>query len=258
MPKLMLDRAAIAQLAQGVPRTISALEKIFSDVDGALPSDINEAHAAASQAMATAQSSMEAVALLAEASEVAGHALAVALACMERVNLLAEALAPLECMPRAHLGTISGQDANAVDISGGTAIGVAVSNSTIDNCGINATPIGQQVAAAARFTTVSASGQITANAPGNVAPFVVNSATMVENLNVRSLQGQDWGTPLPIGTGTPNVGAFTNLRAYNGFGCNGKSEQGSYPLGGAATDLDSAIALANNMRIALISNGIGQ
>ena len=41
------------------------------------------------------------------------------------------------------------------------------------------------------------------------------------------------------------------------FGTNGKSAQASFALGAAATDLPTVIALANNIRLALIANGIG-
>lgn len=41
------------------------------------------------------------------------------------------------------------------------------------------------------------------------------------------------------------------------FGCNGAAAQGSMALGAAATDLASAITLVNNIRAALIANGIG-
>lgn len=41
------------------------------------------------------------------------------------------------------------------------------------------------------------------------------------------------------------------------FGCNGKAPQGSYPLGAVATNLATVIVLANNIRAALIADGIG-
>ncbi|MCK4962073.1 MAG: hypothetical protein KAS19_06290 [Anaerolineales bacterium] len=42
------------------------------------------------------------------------------------------------------------------------------------------------------------------------------------------------------------------------FGCNGLPSQAPFPLGPPATNLASVITLANNIRIALINNGIGQ
>ena len=46
------------------------------------------------------------------------------------------------------------------------------------------------------------------------------------------------------------------LGVTGGFGCNTKPAQVAYPVGAAATDLASVIALANNIRLALIANGI--
>lgn len=40
------------------------------------------------------------------------------------------------------------------------------------------------------------------------------------------------------------------------FGCNGKTPQGTYAVNAAATDLATAIALVNQLRAALIANGI--
>jgi hypothetical protein len=41
------------------------------------------------------------------------------------------------------------------------------------------------------------------------------------------------------------------------FGCNGKAPQASVALGAAATDPATAQTLVNNIRTALIANGIG-
>lgn len=72
----------------------------------------------------------------------------------------------------------------------------------------------------------------------------------------------DWEHPGSIGAKTANAGAFTNLTTsstctVNGaFGCNGATAQTAYSVGAAATDLASVITLANNIRDALIANGI--
>lgn len=55
----------------------------------------------------------------------------------------------------------------------------------------------------------------------------------------------------PIGVAAAASGAFTTL------GCNGKAPQAAFALGGAATDLATTITLTNNIRAALIANGIG-
>lgn len=72
----------------------------------------------------------------------------------------------------------------------------------------------------------------------------------------------NWERPGRLGFFKANTGAFTTLTATSvtatgGFGCNGKAAQTAYALGAAATDLASAITLANNLRAMAIANGIG-
>lgn len=73
----------------------------------------------------------------------------------------------------------------------------------------------------------------------------------LSSLNAAQLQNGVWEIPGKIGYNVPNVGRFT------AFGCNNKPAQVSYTLGPAATDLASVITLVNNIRTALINNGIG-
>jgi hypothetical protein len=94
---------------------------------------------------------------------------------------------------------------------------VKITGGTIDN-----TSIGQTTAAAAKFTTVEASGQITSTVATGTAPFVVASTTLVPNLHVAT--ADSLGTP------------------------------GSYPAD--ATDLPSVIALANYIKSRNISKGV--
>lgn len=56
-----------------------------------------------------------------------------------------------------------------------------------------------------------------------------------------------------IGVGAAN---FESLTTSLGFGCNGMPAQAAYSVGAESTDLDSVIVLTNNMRLALIANGI--
>lgn len=49
----------------------------------------------------------------------------------------------------------------------------------------------------------------------------------------------------------------TGLTAAEAFGCNGATAQTAATLGSAATDLATVITLANNIRTALIANGVG-
>ncbi len=69
-------------------------------------------------------------------------------------------------------------------------------------------------------------------------------------------QALDLSAPPPIGNRTPASGSFTTLTTSSGFGCNGKGAQGSVTVNGPATDLPSALALLNQIRAALIANGI--
>lgn len=108
MPKLKLDRAAIAKLAQGVPQTIMALEQVFGDVDSTLPTTIEEAYAVAGQALALVQ--------------VQGVML----------SMMAEALDQLESAPRTHIGTVAGQNADDVEITGGTAALTSIAVTSTD------------------------------------------------------------------------------------------------------------------------------
>lgn len=61
-------------------------------------------------------------------------------------------------------------------------------------------------------------------------------------------------------TFNPSTGLLksTQVQAITGFACNGKTPQTAVTLGAASTDLPSVIALSNNIRTALINNGIGQ
>lgn len=60
-----------------------------------------------------------------------------------------------------------------------------------------------------------------------------------------------------LGATTPRDGHFQSVWIQYGFACNGAPPQGPHALGPAATDAASTQALANNLRAALIANGIG-
>lgn len=110
MPKLKLDRRTLASLLQNNQQAIAAFERMFGDVDGVLPSTIEEANALAGQALAVAQGAVLALSMLTEA--------------LERLEAAPAALPheePDDMAPRAHLGTIASQNADAVEITGGTA-----------------------------------------------------------------------------------------------------------------------------------------
>lgn len=122
----------------------------------------------------------------------------------------------------------------------------------------------------ARFTTLTVTNGLGAFNKG----LSVNGPATLGNTGTTQWS---WETPimryfLGDGTGyslrfTKRVAAvntdlftFTDsgaLTVLAGFGCNGKSAQSAYALGGAATDLASVITLANNLRTMAINNGTG-
>jgi hypothetical protein len=185
----LLDRAQLARLAQNVPQTIAGLERLVSDVGG-MPSTIEEANALAGQALAAAQAALSLVAMLAD-----------------------------ELAPRAHLGTISSQNHDAVEITGGTVDGA---------------PVGATVAAAGKFTTLAASGQITSTVATGTPPMSVTSITKVSNLYVDRAALAD---------------NATHANAADSLGT-----AGSYPAD--ATDLASTITLVNYIKSRNISKGV--
>lgn len=216
--KLGLDRQTLAKITGNDPKAIRALEQVFTEVD-TTPSTVEEAAALAGQALTITQT---------------------ALAMIEYAQELLDqlAFAPVQqqieddadMSPALQIGTLGAQNADAAEITGGSLDGVSV---------------GANEASTGRFTTVEST-----TATGT-PPLIVASATQVPNLNSSALQGATWEEPLAIGAITSASGKFTT------FGANGKAPQGAAALGAAATDLPSAITLANTIRAALIANGIG-
>lgn len=124
----------------------------------------------------------------------------------------------------------------------------------------------------AAFTTVSASGLLTAN--GAIRLNGTNSSTTGVGNYVR------WSTNIIMQTEATNLLLITKifngavfidsmtvsstavsmpgtLTPVGGFGCNGKAAQTAFALGAAAVDLPTVIVLANNLRTMAINNGIG-
>jgi hypothetical protein len=190
-----LDRKTLAQFLPN-RESIAAFEKIFKAVGTTLPSTIEEANALAGQSLAVASQALEMLAAL------AGE--------LERMATAPSQPPQTEwddALPRAHLGTISAQNADSVEVSGGT---------------IDGTTIGVNTAAAAKFTTVAATGQITSTIATGTAPLVIASTTLVSNLH--AAQADSLGTA------------------------------GTYPAD--ATDLASAITLVNYIKSRNMSKGV--
>jgi hypothetical protein len=195
---LNLPRELVAQIAGGNAFAIRQLEAVFKQVSDT-PATIEEANALAGSALAVAQAATAALAVLAGA-----------IAMLEGSPAALPHVESDDMAPRAHVGTISAQNADSVEITGGT----------IDN-----TSIGVTTAAAAKFTTIAASGQITSSVAVGTAPFAVTSTTRVANLNVAAAGTAD---------------GLTSPTTYNA----------------PATDLPTVIALANQLRAAAINKGL--
>lgn len=208
---LKLDRRTLAQLLQGNSQAIVAFERLQTDVGDVLPTTIEEAHALAGQALAAAQVAFSMVTLLAES-----------LARLEGAPAVPPQVDPDDTAPRAHLGSIAGQNADQVEITGGT---------------IDGTPIGQTAAAAAKFTTVAASGQITSTVAPGTPPLAIASTDKVANLYVDRAALADHATAADHATTADNLGSAT-----------------AYPAN--ATDLPTVIALANALKAANTAKGV--
>lgn len=183
MAKLNLTRDVLAKIAQGNQRAVAALEQVFEDVGDTFPSTIEEANALAGSALAIAQASAAALALIADA-----------LARLDAAPAAPPQVDVDDTAPRQHFGTIAVQNADAVEITGGTADGMIIGTTT---------------AAAAKFTTVAASGQITSTVSTGTAPLVVASTTKVANLYVDRAAAAD--TAANLGAASSYPAAATDL-----------------------------------------------
>ncbi len=74
-------------------------------------------------------------------------------------------------------------------------------------------PIGTTTPNIGKFTTLSASGQLTSTVTTGTAPLIIASTTNVANLNASSLSGATFAAPGTIGGGTPGTATFVGLTA---------------------------------------------
>ena len=202
---LKLDRRTLASLLQNNQQAIAAFERVLGDVGFTLPSTIEEANALAGQALSVAHVALAMLSQLGEA--------------LERIDMAPTALTMVDhddTSPRAHLGTVSSQNADQVEITGGA---------------VDGTTIGQTTAAAAKFTTVDASGQITSTVATGAAPLVIASTTKVPNLHVERATSADTAAEADKLTKPTN-----------------------FPP--AATDAASTQTLVNALRTAAIAKGL--
>lgn len=149
---------------------------------------------------------------------------------------------PDDLTPRAELGTIAAQNAEKVNITGGTVAGVT----------FGGFPAGTVAAPSLYWTTDTATGfyrigannigysyngtklldfssllvgvtggvsvttQFTSSVATGTPPLVVASTTNVANLNASFLGGATFAAPGPIGGGTPDTGTFTSITTPGG------------------------------------------
>ena len=173
-----------------------------------------------------------------QANNNANSAYALATAAMAQIAFILEDLENALNAPVSSIGTIGYQNADEVEVTGGS---------------IDGTPVGVTVASAGAFTTLSATLAVTlnsVNANVSIAPSGTGSAT-INPATVGTINN------MSLGATTAATVRGTTVTATGAFGCNGKTAQTSAALAAAATDLPTVIALANSIRTALINNGIG-
>lgn len=129
----------------------------------------------------------------------------------------------------------------------------------------DATPLASQAADLAIEQLLQDGMDRIAEAMAALQDAIVEQATLVDV--IRSMASQDAGNVAitggsidgtAVGANTASTGAFTTLAASGAFGCNGSTPQTKATFNAASTDLASVIALCNQIRAALIANGIGQ
>jgi len=217
-----LDRSQLSEVFKNF-QTLRSFEQALSDV-ASTPSTIEEANTLAGNALSLASQS---VAILAD---------------------LMEVLEQLTSAPRTQLGSISSQNADAVEITGGT---IGLDSGTValpsfylggdrttglyrigaDNWGlsISGAKLADFSSTAAAFTqNVSTTKQVVSTVATGTAPLVVSSTTLVGNLYVARAVLADTATSL--------------------------TSPSSFPAD--ATDLPTVIALANALKSAAIAKGL--
>lgn len=303
------------QLRKFLPdhQTIRAFEQLLLDVGTSLPTTVEQANNNANTAIAMATAALSALTdVISELDQ--------ALMAPSGAHHLEEedfSLAPGEVdesedfQPAIAFGTIAIQNADEVEITGGsidgTSIGVttpstgafttltasstvtlspANANVTVSPTGtgtatinpatagtVNNMSIGATTARSGRFTTlettISAGGSSTKawilqpSGAYSIGLGPTSTEGIIEynsGVGAASFFGHRFlvnGTERLKIDGTGLVNVTGSLRSTGAFACNGQAVQTPFALGAAATDLPTVITLANNIRQALINNGIG-
>ena len=214
MPKLGLDRQQLARILQNNAEAIRAFEKVFDSVEST-PTTIEEAAALAGTAAALGNLAISLIASYASLLE-----------------QISAAPAPIpdiavdDFSPAIALGTISQQNADMVELTGGT---------------IDGTGIGTTTPSTGSFTTVSASGAVKSGVTGTAGLLQIARAsdgllvgTDTMNLNVREITNQ-------AGDIVYIRGAAEKLRVT----ATGAKVSGALTVDGGAVALITATALTN-------------
>jgi len=99
------------------------------------------------------------------------------------------------------------------------------------------------------FLYMREDGTLEINIPENLETLVKAISIKASGATVLETTKLTITSPATETSGSAKIGT--------GFGCNGKTPQGAATLGAPATNLATVITLANNIRAALIANGIG-
>lgn len=233
MPKIGLDRQQLAKFLNGNAEAIRAFERVFDTVEG-MPSTIEDAARVAASAAAVGQLALGMLSALAEL--------------VERTDTAPAALPEAACddfAPSVSLGTISSQNADAVDIEGGA---------------VDGTIIGGTVPAAVTATLITAEkgadlgvtiGDVTTN---NGSVLRLQGTSMARNWHISNnviAAGLNF-TPSTANGGTtyttptftlqPGAATVTGTHTVTGaFGCNGATAQTAAASGGTLGGVIAAL-----------------
>jgi len=177
---------------------------------------------------------------------------------------------------RMHLNAIAGStvalSVNSVVISSvsstGLAVTGAISATTTINGALNGT-LGATTPAAVTATTVTATGNISAGTANlsyvQIGPTAGTFGNRITTFAGNTVLGVDTGKTFFVTTLTGgNIADFTSTglavtgstTTSTGFGCNGNAAQTKYTVNAASTDLATVVALCNQLRAALVANGV--